>query len=99
MTGVPEEMATSSQPRSETFNPVPIFCIGKYPPRWRCVQRVSQCDCSFIQFISIAPLQVHYYRAYSEALPTQHGCCVGVSRRSATGNCERSTCPRSLRGG
>ena len=31
---------------------------------------------SFIQTISIAPLQVQYY---SEALPTQHGCCVGVS--------------------
>src|SRR6218665_1130002 len=30
--------------------------------------------------ISIAPLQVHYY---SEALPTQHGYCIGVSRRSA----------------
>ena len=35
---------------------------------------------SFIQTISIAPLQVHYY---SEALPTQHGYCAGVSRRSA----------------
>ena len=32
----------------------------------------------FIPDISIAPLQVHYY---SEALPTQHGYCVGVSRR------------------
>ena len=30
---------------------------------------------SFIQAIYIAPLQVHYY---SEALPTQHGYCVGV---------------------
>jgi len=40
---------------------------------------------SFIQAISIAPLQVHYY---SEALPTQHGYCAGDSRRSATGNCE-----------
>ena len=30
--------------------------------------------------ISIAPLQVLYY---SEALPTQHGYCIGVSRRSA----------------
>ena len=29
---------------------------------------------SFIQAISIAPLQVHYY---SEALPTQHGYFVG----------------------
>ena len=35
----------------------------------------------FILDISIAPFQVHYY---SEALPTQHGYCVGVSRRSAT---------------
>ena len=40
---------------------------------------------SFIHSISIAPLQVHYY---SEALPTQHGYCARVSRRSATGNCE-----------
>ena|SRR6218665_1009929 len=32
---------------------------------------------SFIQAISIAPLQVHYY---SEALPTQHEYYVGVSR-------------------
>ena len=39
----------------------------------------------FIQAISIAPLQSHYY---SEALPTQHGYCAGISRRSATGNCE-----------
>src|SRR6218665_3041461 len=36
---------------------------------------------SFIQTIYIAPLQVHFY---SEALPTQHGYCAGVSRRSAT---------------
>ena len=50
---------------------------------------------SFIQPISIAPLQVHYY---SEALPTQHGYCVGVSHRSDTGNCEWITCPRSLHG-
>ena len=41
---------------------------------------------SFIQVISIAPLQVRYY---SEALPTQHGYCAGVSRRSDTGNCEK----------
>jgi len=47
-------------------------------------------------YISIAPLQVLYY---SEALQTQNGYCVGVSRRSATGNCEWRTCPRSLRGG
>src|SRR6218665_2128592 len=50
---------------------------------------------SFIQAISIAPLQVHYY---SEALPSQHGYCAGISRRSATGNCEQRTCPRFLRG-
>ena len=34
----------------------------------------------FILAISIAPLEVHYY---SEALPTQHGYCIGVSRQSA----------------
>src|SRR6218665_3229059 len=32
-----------------------------------------------IQAISVALLQIHYY---SEALPTQHGYCVGVSRQS-----------------
>jgi len=31
----------------------------------------------FIQAIFVAALQVHYY---SEALTTQHGYCVGVSR-------------------
>jgi len=41
-------------------------------------------DGSFIQAISIAPLQVHYY---SEALPTHHGYCVEASCRRATGNC------------
>src|SRR6218665_239890 len=35
---------------------------------------------------------------FSEALPTQHGYCAGVSRLSATGSCELRTCPRSLRG-
>src|SRR6218665_4099045 len=40
--------------------------------------------CSFIQAMSMAPLQVHYY---SEALRTQHEYHVGVSRQSATGNC------------
>jgi len=50
---------------------------------------------TFSQAISIAPLQVFY----SEAFPTQHGYCVGVSLRSATGNCEWRTFPRSLRGG
>ena len=51
---------------------------------------------SLIQTIFIVPLQVHFY---SEALPTQHGYCAGVSCRSATGNCEVRTCPRSLHGG
>src|SRR6218665_345005 len=51
---------------------------------------------SFIQTISIAPLQVHFY---SEALPTHHRYCAGVSRRSATGNCELTTCPRAPHGG
>ena len=48
---------------------------------------------SFIQAISIAPLQVHFY---SEGLPTQHGYCAEVSRRSARGNCEWRTCPIDL---
>jgi len=48
---------------------------------------------SSIHAISIAPLQVHYYMYYSEALPTQHGYCAGISRWSATGNCELRTCP------
>src|SRR6218665_2342945 len=39
----------------------------------------------FIQAIYIAPLQVNYH---SEALPTQHVYCAGVSRRNATCNCE-----------
>jgi len=34
---------------------------------------------SFIRAISIAPLQVRYY---SEALPTQHRYCAGISRRT-----------------
>ena len=51
---------------------------------------------SFIQAISIAPLQVRYN---TEALPTQHRYWAGVSRRSATDNCELRTCKRSLRGG
>src|SRR6218665_2346969 len=51
---------------------------------------------SFIQTISIAPLQV---TSHAEAPPTQHRCCAGVLRRNATGNRELKTCPRSLRGG
>ena len=41
-------------------------------------QRINH---SFIQAIYIAPLQVRYY-SESEVLPTQHGHCAGVSRRS-----------------
>src|SRR6218665_2970023 len=41
-----------------------------------------QCLYSFIQTISIAPLQVLYY---SEVLPTQHGYCAKISHQSATG--------------
>ena len=33
----------------------------------------------------------------TEALPTQRGHCVGVSRRSATGNCEWRTCLSGIR--
>jgi len=45
---------------------------------------------SFTQAIhSKVSLQVHYY---TEALPTQHGYCVRVSRRSATGNSTWRTC-------
>jgi len=51
---------------------------------------------TLIQAISIEPLWVHYCL---EALPTQHGYCVGFSRRSATDNCELRTCPGSLCGG
>jgi len=29
----------------------------------------------------------------------QHRYCARVSRRSATGNCELRTCPRTIRGG
>ena len=57
-----------------------------------CSKEVTQCpelDNSFIQAISVAHLQVRYY---SEALPTQPGYCAGVSRLSATGNCELRTC-------
>jgi len=36
----------------------------------------------------MAPLQVPYY---SEALPTQHGYCAGISLRIATGSGKRET--------
>src|SRR6218665_3426962 len=62
----------------------------------RCCSFIHSFIQSLIQAVSTAPLQVHYY---SEALSTHHGYCAGLSRRSATGNCERRTCPRALRGG
>src|SRR6218665_3721153 len=50
----------------------------------------------FIQAISIAPLKSTTTQRRSRL---QHGYCVEVSHRSATGNCDRRTCPRSLSGG
>src|SRR6218665_1773813 len=61
-------------------------------PKWQFISRKWHAR-QFSHAISIAPLQVCHY---SEALPTQHGYCAGVSRRSATGNCELRTCPRSV---
>src|SRR6218665_527138 len=52
-----------------------------------------------MQVIIIIIMMVYNWRCNTEALPTQHGYCAGVSCRSATGNCELKTCPRSLRGG
>ena len=42
----------------------------------RAIYNVLTQDRTFIQTISIAPLQVHFY---SEALPTQHGYCDTAS--------------------
>src|SRR6218665_1124830 len=69
---------------------------GRYRRRELCLTTgaADANNHSFIQTISIAPLQVH---VYSEALPTKHGYCAGVSRRSATGNCELRTCSRQWR--
>src|SRR6218665_472302 len=67
-----------------------IMCI--YLSVCMCVLAlICGCICvySFIQAISIAPLQVYYY---SEAFPTHHEYCVGVS-------CKWRAYPRSLRGG
>ena len=67
--------------------------MGRLPPQfWGPFPQSSLSLRPCIQAISIAPLQVRYY---SEALPTQHGYCDGVSRRSAAGNCELRICPRS----
>jgi len=53
-----------------------MFSFGNAEASFRICLRVIH---AFIQAISITPLQVHYYY-YSEALPTQRGYCVGVSR-------------------
>jgi len=78
-----------------TLSGITIIFIADKEPKYQTV-RLNSFIHSFIQTICIAPLQVHFY---SEALLTQHGYCAGVSRRSATGNCELRTYPRSLRGG
>ena len=46
------------------------------PRSQKYIKHIAPSIYSFIQAISIAPPQVHYY---SEALLTQHGYCVGVS--------------------
>jgi len=75
----PEDLAKSgSSPPREVSRDTQQRCktfLGQGP----------QCIHSFIRAISIAPLQFRYY---SEALPTQHGYCAGISSRSATCNCE-----------
>src|SRR6218665_3781346 len=58
-------------------------CLTAYVLGREFLSQQTNGHLTFIQAILIAPLQVHFY---SEALPTQHGYCVGVSRRSATGN-------------
>jgi len=64
-----------------------FICIWLFPYNWQyffCQIQSHPFIHSFIQAISIAPLQVLYY---SEALLTQHGYCARISRRSFTGNC------------
>jgi len=54
---------------------------------------------SFIQAISIAPLQVLYYSCRSAPDTSRIGYCVGVSRLSATytvPNCFNSQTPQTL---
>jgi len=54
---------------------VAILFTTQNPPEAR-LQNIYDNDIhSFINAISIAPLQVHYFL---EALPTQHGHCAGV---------------------
>ena len=64
----------------------PLVCPSLHTSTCPSIQRISPFLCPsvnpsilfsfFIQAISIAPVQVHFY---SEALPTQHGYCIGVS--------------------
>jgi len=82
-----EDWKNDSMPQMKKAHQVQILSsLSIYPSIY-----LSVCSSIYllIKAISIAPLQVHYY---SQALPTQHGYCVGVSRRSATGNCEWRTC-------
>src|SRR6218665_1979171 len=51
---------------------------------------------SFLQAIFIAPLPSPLLL---RSVPDTVWILCGVSRRSATGNCELRTCPRSLHGG
>ena len=39
------------------------------------------------------------WRSRNYEIPIQHGDSAGISRQSATGNCELMTCPRFLLGG
>jgi len=51
--------------------------IIKTGVRWAIMRRAYSFFHSFIHSISIVPLQVLYY---SEALPTHHGYCAGISQ-------------------
>jgi len=62
-----------------------IYIIPQLDLKISMQDDISNLSLAFIQAISIAPLQVLYY---SEALPTQHGYCAGISCQNATGNRE-----------
>jgi len=54
---------------------------------------------SFIPNISLTPLPVHYPTILSDAPDCIIDTVSELTRRSAKGNCEWRTCPRSLHGG
>jgi len=62
------------------------FCLMTFCPY--TILPIPFCQYHFVRY--------HFVLESSEALPTQHGCCAGISRRSATDNCELRTCPRSV---